>query len=306
MKEGVIFVEKSFWERLSSVRDRYAISDKLIHSQSDIYTNFNKEEISCDTFLGSIHDETGGRLYWDKNIEDFIESEDVIPLVSIYLTGHDTMFCDGKSIQKGIIVFNNSQFSSDHKVFSIPEPITVDEDNMYSHGWKNESFAPLLAKNICNSLIINDKYLCNKGYMNPDLKDILDVVLPQRLTIPFHLSIFSEINSNGDKIYQEITDTISDIRSSEFFNNILFTLSYSTLHDRFIISNTFCITVGAGFALFNGRSKPQNSTSINIHFPTAVGKKREYNMWIKKTKEINDRSNNYWGKRVNRLFELVD
>lgn len=141
--------------------------------------------------------------------------------------------------------------------------------------------------------------------MSPDLKDILDLVLPQRLTIPFHLSVFSEINSNGDKIYSEIKDAISSIRSQEFCNNIFFTLSYSTLHDRFIISNNYCITVGAGFALFNGRNKPQNSTSLKIFFPTAVGKKREYYLWIKKTKEINDRQHNCWGDRVNRLFDLV-
>ncbi len=306
MKEGVIFVEKAFWTNLNSERDRYAISDKLIHSQSDIYTNFNKEEISGDIFLGSIHDETGGRLYWDKKIEDYFESDDIIPLASIYLTGMDAMVCDGKSIQKGIIVFNNSHFSNDHKVFSTPEPIAIDEDIKYYSGWKNEMFAPILSKNICNSIIINDKYLCNKGYMNPDLKDILDVVLPKSLAIPFHLSIFSEVNSNGDKIYQEIADAISSIRSSDFCKKLLLTLCYSTLHDRFIISNNYCITVGAGFALFNGRNKPQNTTSLEIFFPTAVGKKMKYYLWIKKAKEINDRPINYWGNRDNRLFELVD
>lgn len=306
MKEGVIFVEKAFWEKLDSVRQRYAISDKLIHSQSDIYTDFNKEEVSCDTFLGSIHEETGGKLYWDKNVKDYIESEDVAYLASIYLTGMDSMLCDGKSIQRGILVFNQSKFSDDNKVFSTPEPIPIDEDNRYKYGWKNELFGPILLNNKCNSIIINDKYLCNKGFMNPDLKDLLDVILPQSIRIPFHLSIFSEVNSNGEAIYNEIKTAISSIRPSGFCDNLSFTLYYSTLHDRFIISNNYCITVGAGFALFNGKSKPHNSTSLKIFFPTAVGRKREYYLWIKKTKEINDRPYNFWGEdKVNRLFDLV-
>lgn len=305
MKEGVIFIEKTFWEELASVRERYAISDKLIHSQSDIYTNYKKEEVSFDTFLGSIHEETGGRLYWDKNIDDYIESEDIVPLSSIYLTGLNSMLCDGKSIRHGIIVFNNCQFSGDKKVFSPPEAIEIDEDNMYESGWKNKRFEPLLSNNKCNSLIINDKYLCNKGYVNPDLKDILDMVLPKGLTIPFHLSIFSELR-NGDTIYQEMKSILASIRTPDFCANTKFTLCYSTLHDRFIISNTFCITVGAGFALFNGGSSPVNSTSVKILYPTAVGNKREYYLWIRKTKEINERPQNVWGDRVNRLFDLVE
>ena len=49
----------------------------------------------------------------------------------------------------------------------------------------------------------------------------------------------------------------------------------------------------------------KNSTSIKMYYPTAVGKKMEYQLWIKKTLEINERTINYWGDRVNRLFDLV-
>ena len=213
--------------------------------------------------------------------------------------------CDKKSAQRGIIIFNNSQFSNDKKVFNAPEPMDIDEDKRFPLGWKNNLFAPILSNNKCNSIIINDKYLCNKGYMSPDLKVLLDVILPQKIEIPFHLSIFSEVNSNGDAIYQEIVNTIISVRSAEFCNNTLLTLCYSTLHDRFIVSNTYCITVGAGFALFNGGKKPKNSTSLKIFYPTAVGKKQEYNLWIRKTSEINERTLNYWGKKVNRLFDLI-
>lgn len=305
MKEGVIFIEKAFWKKLDSAKERYNVLDKLIQSQSDIYTNYNKEEITCDSILTLIYDDTGGRLYWDKNINDYIDNEDIISLSSIYLTDKDSILCDGKSIQHGIVVFNNIQFRRDEKVFSTINQVPIDEDIKYKDGWKNKIFDSILLNNRCNAIIINDKYLCNKGYVNPDLKNLLDIILPQKLKIPFHLSIFSEINSNGDEIYEDIKNTISSIRSQDFYRNTLLTLCYSTLHDRFIISNTYCITVGAGFNLFNGRNKPQNSTSLKIFYPTAVGNKTEYNLWIKKTKEVNERNNNYWGERVNRLFELV-
>lgn len=304
--KGVIFIEKAFWENITSVRERYAISNKLIRSNSDIYTNYKKEEVSFDTILVSIHEDTGGKLYWDKNIDDYIESEDIVSLTSIYLTGLDLMLCDGKSIRHGIIVFNNGQFKDDNKVFSEPEPVAIDENIVYENGWKNELFDPVFSNNNCNSIIINDKYLCNKGYVNPDLKDLLDMVLPHGLTIPFHLSIFSEVNSNGDDIYQDIKKTISCIRSPEFTNNTLLTLCYSTLHDRFIVSNNYCVTVGAGFALFNGKDNPKNSTSLKIFFPVAVGKQSEYYLWIRKAKEINESTKNIWGSKENRLFDLVN
>ena len=305
MKEGMIFIEKAFWAKLSSVRERYAILDKLIHSQSDIYTNYNKEEISCDTILGLIYDETGGRLYWGKDLNDYIESDDIVSLSSIFLTNENAVSCDGISLQRGIVVFNNIRFSEDTKVFTGPTIIPIDEDTKYYHGWKNDIFAPVLSSNKCNSIIINDKYLCNKGYVSQDLKDILDIVIPQKLDIAFHLSIFSEVNSNGDSIYQDIKKTLSSIRSKDFCDKTSFTLYYSTLHDRFIISNTFYMTVGAGFALFNGRNKAQNSTSLKFFYQTAVGNKLEYYLWLKKTKEVAERTQNFWGDRTNRLFELV-
>jgi len=305
MKEGIIFIEKAFWNKINSVRERYSLLDKLIQSQSAIYTNFHKEEVACDSVLGLVYDDTGGRLYWDKDIDDYIDSEDIVSLASIYLIDNNSLLCDKKSAQRGIIVFNNSQFFNDNKVFIAPEPIEIDEDKRFPYGWKNNLFAPILSNNKCNSIIINDKYLCNKGYVSPDLKDLLDVILPQRIEIPFHLSIFSEVNSNGDSIFEEIKNAIASIRTLDFCKNILITLCYTTLHDRFIISNTYFITVGAGFALFNGGKKPQNTTSLKMHYPTAVGKKHEYYLWIKKTCEINERTKNYWGDRVNRLFDLV-
>ena len=305
MKEGIIYIEKAFWNKINSIRERYSLLDKLIQSQSAIYTNFHKEEVACDTVLGLVYDDTGGRLYWDKDINDAIDSEDIVSLSSIYLTDKDSSSCDKKSAQRGIVLFNNTQFSNDRKVFNTPEPIDIDEENRFPYGWKNNLFAPILSNNRCNSIIINDKYLCNKGYMNPDLKVLLDVILPQKTEIAFHLSIFSEVNSNGDGIFEEIKNAIASIRTPEFCNNILLTLCYTTLHDRFIISNTYFITVGAGFALFNGGKKAKNSTSLKMHYPAAVGKKHEYYLWLKKTCEINDNTKNYWGVRVNRLFDLV-
>ena len=305
MREGIIFVEKDFWNKITSARERYVLLDKLIRSQSAVYTNFKKDE---DTVLDLIYSETGGRLYWNKNINDFIDKDDIVSLTSIYLTDLDSLLCDGKSIQRGTVIFNNSLFSRDKKVFNKPDPIAIDEDKKYIYGWKNELFAPILSNNKCNSIIINDKYLCNKGYMNPDLRNLLEVVLPQKSNIPFHLSIFSQVNNNGNKIFQEIKRTIASVRSPEFCNNTLLTLCYTTDHDRYILSNTFYITIGSGFSLFNGGNKPSHSSSLAMYYPTAVGGKTEFYLRIKKANEINKMAKDCWpenGDRENRLFDLV-
>lgn len=305
MKEGVIFLEKKFWRKIKAGRERYVFIDRIIRSHSAIYTDFQKNDIGTDPDLSDVYNETGGRLFWNKNIADYIESDDIVALSSIYLFDKDSLFCDEKTNSRGIIVLNNKQYSNENDVFEIHVQ-EIDEDQKYFQGWKHKLFEPVFSNKHCNALIINDKYLCNKGYMNPALKEILDLLLPYETDMPFHLSVFSEINSNGDSIFNDIKDAVLSVRSQNFVNNTLFTLCYTTLHDRFIISNTFLITVGAGFALFNNKGKPQNSTAIKLLYPTAIGQKTEYNLGIKKTKEINDRTLNFWGDRINRLFDLVD
>lgn len=305
MKEGVIFLEKKFWMKIKAGRERYVFIDRIIRSHSAIYTDFQKNDVGTDPDLSDVYNETGGRLFWDKSITDYIDSDDIVALSSVYLFDKDSLFCAEKTNSRGIMIMNNNQYSKENVVFEIQEQ-KIDEDKRYFQGWKHKFFEPIFLNKHCNALIINDKYLCNKGYMNPALKDIFDLLLPYETNMPFHLSVFSEINSNGDSIFKEIKEAVLSVRSQNFVNNTLFTLCYTTLHDRFIISNTFLITVGAGFALFNNRGKPQNSTAIKLLFPTIIGKKTEYNLWIEKTKEINARTKNYWGDRKNRLFDLVE
>ena len=305
MKEGVIFLEKKFWRKIKAGRERYVFIDRIIRSHSAIYTDFQKNDIGTDPDLSDVYNETGGRLFWDKSITDYIDSDDIVALSSVYLFDKDSLFCAEKTNSRGIMIMNNNQYSKENVVFEIQEQ-KIDEDKRYFQGWKHKFFEPIFLNKHCNALIINDKYLCNKGYMNPALKDIFDLLLPYETNMPFHLSVFSEINSNGDAIFKEIKEAVLSVRSQNFVNSTMFTLCYTTLHDRFIISNTFLITVGAGFALFNNKGKPQNSTAIKLLFPTAIGKKTEYNLWIEKTKEINDRTKNYWGDRKNRLFDLVE
>lgn len=303
MKEGVIFIEKDFWKRMETDRERYVFVDKIINSHSDIYTDYQKKDIGNDAILSDVYFETGGRLYWNKDFCDYFDSNDIVALSSIYFLDKDSLFCEEKSDSRGIIVRNNNQYADDN-LFDLHQQ-DIDESQRYEKGWKNNVFKPILSNKQCNALIINDKYLCNKGYIDSALKDILDLLLPYKTDLPFHLSVFSEINSNGDSIFENIKGIVSSVRSQDFLNNTEVTLCYSTLHDRFIISNTFLITVGAGLALFQNKGKPKNSTAIKLIYPTAIGEKTEYNLFIKKTKEINDGTKNYWGKRVNRLFDLV-
>ena len=97
MKEGVIFLEKNFWRHLRGDRERYVFVDRIIRSHSAIYTNFQKNEISDDPNLIDVYNETGGRLFWNKNIADYIESDDIVALSSIYLFDKDSLFCDEKT-----------------------------------------------------------------------------------------------------------------------------------------------------------------------------------------------------------------
>ncbi len=312
MEDVVFFLQKDIWSHLS-MKGKSILRSEVCNamSKTTVHTNITKEELAEDEYLFQVYNDNGGRFEFDFCIEEkYINSMLAAPLSSTYLVEKDTIFCEKKWKKQGVTVLNKNLLDKNPSFFSLKESyVCKGKDVRYNKGWEEQEFQSVLGYHHCNALILMDKYICKEGSvsrMNRNLKSLLNVLLPESLEgLPFQLSIFSEFDQmQGKRIHQEILDTISVIRPNL---NIQFTLYHThEIHDRIIVTNSYMIEVGAGFALFkNGIAA--NETTIR-YFPY---KKPDYYQRIRSVAKISQKSEanenfaNHWGNKENRLFEIV-
>lgn len=312
MKDIAFFLQRDIWAFLNT-KGKSAIRALVCNamSKSVVRTDITKEELGDDENLFQVWIDNGGRFEFDFSSEEkYVNSTNVESLSSTYLVGKDSEFCIKKQQKQGVAILNEDLLSQNPSFFAQKETYIIKgKDVKYNRGWEEKEFYSVLGDHHCNALILMDKYICKEGSvsrMNKNLKSLLNVLLPEKLEIPFQLSIFSEFDQmHGKQIYKEISDVISEIRPDL---DVQFTLYHThEIHDRLVVTNTYMIEVGAGFALFkNGVAT--NETKI-IYCPY---KKPDYFQRIRsaarisKKSEANENFANHWGNKQNRLFELVE
>lgn len=314
MQEGVVFLQRDVWSHLCSKgnsKARGLVCDVMSHSE--VHTDVPKESLLEDEDLLQAYTDNGGRFvfdYHDKK-DEFVDSVNIIPLCSVFLVENDTLYCDGRSELHGIVVLNKDKLSRNPAFFEKKE-VYVSKEKIYKFGWNNDAFSVILKNHKCNTLILFDKYICKDGRidkMNPNLEKLLLCILPTTISdITFQISIYSEFDiCKGEQIYKEICDCIKNIRPNLRVQLTLYQ-NKSDIHDRIIVTNTFMIKSGAGFALFKGNGSVVNETNVE-YYPY---KRQEYYQRIKAASEIsnhsfaNENMRNYWGDKENRLFELAE
>lgn len=313
MKDVIFFLQKDIWTYLNTKGKSILRADvcKAMIS-SVVYTDITKEELADDEDLFQVWQDNGGRFVFDfSDKEVYINSNLAAPLSSTYLVEEDTHFCKSKSQKHGMVVLNEDLLDKEPSFFALKEKyIHKGKDIKYNKGWEEADFYSILRGHHCNALILIDKYICKEGNvirMNKNLKSLLNSVLPESLEkgIPFHLCIFSEFDQmKGKQLHKDISDAIRDIRPNL---DIQFTLYHThEIHDRLIVTNTYMIEVGAGFALFkNGVAA--NETTIRY----CPYKKLDYYQRLRSVARISSKSEanenfaNHWGDKENRLFDLV-
>lgn len=313
MNDVAFFLQKDIWTHLNTKGKSILRADVCkAMTRTEVRTDITKEELADDEYLFQVWNDNGGRFKFDFSAEkEYIDSTLAAPLSSTYLVKEDTRVCEKRSQAHGTVVLNEELLDR-HPAFFAQQEIYIEKgkDKKYEKGWEENEFTPIFGGHNCNALVLMDKYICKEGSvsrMNKNLKSLLNALLPDSLDgIPFQLSIFSEFDqTQGKRIYQEICDTIRNIRPKL---NVSTTLYHThEIHDRLIVTNNFMIEVGAGFALFkNGAAA--NETTIK-YYPY---KKPDYYQRIKsvarisRKSEANENFANHWGTRENRLFELVD
>ncbi|MBP9989995.1 MAG: hypothetical protein KBT45_01010 [Bacteroidales bacterium] len=211
----------------------------------------------------------------------------------------------------GILFTTISDEFSNNGYFA-PTEITINKNDNSYHKWYD---IPVL-QNPCNSAVIIDPYLIAKQEsIEYDFHELIDSFLPKTMEIPFHLTIFYEDNISYTKEqmnakYNSLAKAIQSVRPQLKVSLSIFRFQGKEFHDRVIITNSACISSGAGFELFGKKHKSKNLTTIkrqyflidkeHLHFiecNTIIAKKL-----INERRVENDQLCNFIGSTNNRLL----
>lgn len=159
-----------------------------------------------------------------------------------------------------------------------------------------------------NTIIISDLYILKEKRIN--LYAILDALLPSKLDVEMHISIFTTETPTFKKDYQDLVDYIKTIRPHLDFNLTLHKGMSADFHDRGIITNYIRMKCGAGFDLFKrtreGKQVARITTDVNIDYPYFIENdvsKDSYENILKDAKRMY-KNNLFIGNKKNRLLTL--
>lgn len=149
-----------------------------------------------------------------------------------------------------------------------------------------------------NAAVIIDNYLLSSNFerRRPSLYSLIKALVPDGLSIPFHLTIFL-YNKNGELKKEKMEQVISEIHNlklgSEIKVSIVAHTSGDVTHDRKILTNYHLITSGRGFGVIDSYGVKQNaqgdvmSTFHNIGFlPSINSVKHQHSQVLDWMKDI--------------------
>ena len=333
---SLTYLQSDFWEKLSSshieererMETKLSVSDAL--SNSTIITDVSEKLIQDDFFLKILIKQRNYQRcdsnYINKTINGLSTSSDIRNLCATYLIDNQGL-CDGYKEQFGIFCLTANDVCK-KKRYTCGDAVLFDQQENVSdyEKCKEQLNTP------CNSLIIIDPYLFDeKHYINTALIPLLDKILPQKLQIPFHITIFSQpLNclkwgevklSKPDDIFPYFNDLINKLRKDL---HISLTLCHSTksgeikngergdFHDRYILTNCLLVKAPDGLDISGKNGKCGKWSNFEFVWPPLDNNKRRdvdnYYRWIDITSKNIQNPNkclNKWGANKNRLFDLV-
>ncbi|MDA3815966.1 MAG: hypothetical protein PF486_01220 [Prolixibacteraceae bacterium] len=240
---------------------------------------------------------------------------------TMYLVDKKCDTCNKISEDYGVWIINSEQLYLDQNqnMFKmVTEPIKKSDRTLSPWNFMK----PL--KHPCNSLAILDNYLMKSNQsINDSLIPLLNYLLPSRLRIPFHLSIFTlkefrEIGTGHKRVdfnnrITKLKNELEKIRPNLNFKISFFEIKPGKEHDRSLITNYLLVESGSGFDLYKNQ-KTTHKTSVKSYFPATANFIANNRMKdfvnvkesLKKTFKqavSNEYMKNYWGVKDNRLLE---
>jgi len=263
VRDSVIYFDKSEDEIKSYVTNNpYVARLVKMDVNGECNIDWQDDELRIDDYVTS-YAKTDGKLDFSPILLVFQvkkQQRSNNNLCQKYREKYGLMVYDQDSYQDICIAFEDSGFA-------------VKRNS--KDGWNNLFGARTFPG---NSIVVIDDYLLkNTGLYENNLYEILDVLLPYDIRIPFYITFFSGKSDTDQALqYKKIKGKIKELRPKFFNEN---SDSYGLIriniiedrrnvfHDRVILTNYCWISCGCGFDLYNKFHQAKHSTNVSILYP---------------------------------------
>lgn len=246
-----------------------------------------------------------GKLETNKPRLSEIDAEELSSedLTSIYLVANDSHLqqSTGKSIGVYVLPIESCLETEDYS-----KQIKRIQKNKGLEWEKVLKKAP-----VSNSLIIMDRYLVtSEEDIKNNLFPILDTLVPDSLTVPFHLTLMTKVptTDNIETLYDVIFAHIKTVKPNVEVNLEIHNCTSGDFHDRAILSTNLYISCNSGFNLRKSDGSSQHGTTLkmsHVGICKEVGEKIEWKTYFKHAFNIANRRTSYPCKINNRLFDPI-
>lgn len=310
VRDSVIYLDKSENEIKSRGKDNPFVARLIkMDVNGECNIDWSDDELKLEDYVKAYEEDDG--LF------------DFSPILFVYQVKKqqrsNNNLCQKYRSQYGLMVFDQDSFQ-DIGIALEDSGYAVKRNS--TDGWSN-----LLGTRTFygNSLIVIDDYLLNDtGLYDNNLYEILDILLPWDLKIPFYLTFFRGKNDRDSCLQlKKIKEKVKTLRPKYFnensdFNGLIkiniIEDRKNVFHDRVILTNYCWISCGSGFDLYNKSKQAKHSTNVSILYPfiqrNVKWAKNSYLDFLDDTKNVfNDakKGNNNWYEgclHENRLFMI--
>lgn len=293
---------------------------------SELYLNLAPEEFLSKSISGNLDDEilriirrkssSGSECVLNLCVDNFpnvsnIEkhvNEDSIFSQSLFLLDLPKEVCDNIESDFGLLVLNNDNIKERCNLMfkGFSQPIEKRSTEIIDWTFLNKYSFP------CNSLVIFDSYI-NKN-RSENLFEILSIMLPERLKIPFHITISTLKDTiDFDDLKESVESFLKQNKPNLEYRLCILSYPKDYIHDRNLLTNYLHINSGIGFDIFK-RKMAQKDTIITGKVATSynsddiIARRSLFKIYSKIFIEAKQKpplvAINYWGVKENRLLYL--
>jgi hypothetical protein len=286
-----VYSEKEIFENIVVFNDETPNWYNILCNHSDVCLNMTDEELATEEKQGTPIFEfimaNGGRSPVAlKNFFDSIYDDNSILIRkprSAFFLNFSKEQADNLQSAYGIIVQGKNSIEDDILTGSFKRKLLKDEaiEAGGCIGWKQLlkfKFPP------SNSIVISDNYLLpsservGTAYISSGKKNLvwlLDVILPPKLSVTYHITIVSE-DDNRDgawrsRIAGELNTEIKNLRDYDINVEVVF-IKAEQFHERILMMNYLNSSCEHGFCVFKAKDGKTvhvvNKLQVNSYFST--------------------------------------
>jgi hypothetical protein len=285
----IVYAEKEIFENIVLFNERTPNWYNIFCNHSEVCLNITDEELEAEEIEGTLIFEfikaTGGRsvIALKEYFDTIYDDNSVIAAKprSAFFLSYSANEAEVIQNSYGVIVQSAESINDDVLTGSYKKKLLKDEEieDGVCIGWKSLlkfAFPP------SNALVISDNYLLQSteriggNYVASGKSNILwllDAILPDSLSIPYHVTIISEDNNNNEtwrnRFAGQLNTEINALRNYDINVEIVFIKS-EMLHERLLLMNYINSSCEHGFYLFKARDGKTvhvvNKLQINSYF----------------------------------------